>query len=513
MSYGGPVVDTNLGPPPSAAPNPLAQAGDFMRMGMIAAETQNLRNQNILFQHTMAARQKLGATLAMSPDLQTGLQKASQDPTLTAFVPDILQTLQATQQSAMATRGLDLSQVHSALGIARELAAVGISDPSKLPEAQATVMAALPPGLKKEVGPAIADLYTSFTNGADASTPEGQAKIKQNIISNLTGAGISTPAFLYALGGGMAATPQGQPGGGTQMIGGPRSLAPGWGQNPPGAPVGRPPQASGAGAQVMAEDGQPLYAPDSAILRHKIGVNGQPIFSSQQDADRASQEFRDFVAETPHYRENAVLQGQLDTMVSEFKGLAKNGTWATTPGADSTVRANLGNLVNTIWRIAKPGEAPPIDPNSYASAEALQKDAERLGFAGLSAMFRGRSGEGLGTLEHSLRAIPNAERSPLGGVVIAQWMKAATQWKADEQKYISDWASRNNGDIRNAQNTFLNQHDPMDYLRPVLESHGIGPDGYMHDTDVVRDFNENLIDRQTLLKIAKAKGWAPQDAK
>jgi hypothetical protein len=211
----------------------------------------------------------------------------------------------------------------------------------------------------------------------------------------------------------------------------------------------------------------------------------------------------DWTASQPMYNAAANTIGNLEATKDEISNLAKGGGWLT-PGATGTIRAQVANVYNTLHQILNPSDDKNlIDISKVADAQALIKNQHNQIFQ-LAHQMMG-SHASLGSLKEAFAAVPGIENTPLGGMLVADTLEAASRWQTDQAAFKQDWANRSRGDLRNADETFRQQFKPEDYMNQVLTKYGLGPEGFTSKESVRDNYKAGLLTRDMAAKILRDK--------
>jgi hypothetical protein len=493
----GPTVDLNLGP--QVQPNSGLLGGNPLDALGHVANLQNTLNQNRLFQSEYAARAKAGQIIANSPDAASAASALQSDPLVMGYHPEIQGAMLNNANALLANQGKISEMSQTALeGIYKGLS-VAMADPSQFDSALARGISTVPPAALeylKAHGDPIGTLKSVWGPLAK-SDPEkfkmvvGAAMLPTVAPSNVFGVtGNAPPANVQ------------YPGGGYGQTGGLPKAAPA----PAATPVPTP-----AGSAPVAFDGKPLLAPATSLPPpSKVDSNGIPIRPPevQQAIDAAGKKFQE---DQPAYDAAAQTAARLESVSDDIKTLARGGGWQT-PGAGGALRANVANAVNTLSGIFRPGQPPPFDPTKQAAAEDTMKETAQLGF-GLVSQAMGAGGhQALGTLNTALSAVPGIENTPLGGMLVADMLKAFSQWLSDKRQYMQDFAQRSNYDLRGAETSFAREHPPSAYVGQVLSKYGLGSEGFASQAGVVNAYRDGLINGKIAYDTLHSKGWISNKA-
>jgi hypothetical protein len=233
------------------------------------AQVQNLLNQNRLFQQTFAARQRLGEIMSTSPDLDTAMQRAEQDPVAAPWAPQVASTVMGLNKTTLEMQGQRMGQAQT--GMEAVLQGLrGVYNSPTNDQWQLNMSAALQP--LSPVARAAAEPYVeSMRQGLMKNLPADQAAaapmIKQRIAGLLMSSNI-TPEMLRQMTGQIA--PQ------FQAVQGPQ------GQAIPGVvsgtgqfnPLSGPPMAGSGGPMSGATPTGPANTAPSPLTGSPGGLIG-----------------------------------------------------------------------------------------------------------------------------------------------------------------------------------------------------------------------------------------------
>lgn len=189
--------------------NPLGVMTGLADAQLRMTEAQNLRM-------TLGAKAKAGAIMANAPDLDSGIHALVQDPEVSGFVPDIINTLQAVSQSQLAMQGARQEQATSGLTSVFTGLLGALKDPSTFDADIATRMPTLSPSAQRAVTAALPGIKASLFDGLSSDPTVANEQYKQRLAALLIGTPIGADG-VRAITGTMAPTmttvtgPQGQP--------------------------------------------------------------------------------------------------------------------------------------------------------------------------------------------------------------------------------------------------------------------------------------------------------------
>lgn len=498
------VPDISLGVvhPDMGGSNPLATVGSAVDIANKIQQNQLLRNQALIFQQELAAKQKAGQIIASSPDDATAQTRLQADPQVMAFHPEITGTIRANQTALLENQHRLQDMSSTALeGVYKGLAPA-LDDPSQFENSWSKGIATIPKSVR--------DYLRSNSSGADPlktlhDTLGPLAKSDPDGFRKQIAAGMLTalpPDRVFAAGGAVAPALTQTAGGGLRASGG------------FGSGVSMPqnsPQTSIPGAlppSRLAADGTQLPAPDSALPHTPVDNAGFPLRDPAHQKSVEDQLDR-FNKDQPNYDMSAQASARLDEVGENIQTLAKGGGLLT-PGAGGSVRAGLANAVNTVSSIFSPGSPPPIDVSKVAASQAAMKDTINLGFQLAHQMFGGGR-EPLGIVNNALAAVPGIDNTPLGAMLVKDTLKAGTDWMADQRLFKQDWAARAHNDLTGADTKFATSHKPIQYLQPVLDKYGLGSEGFKSVDNVASAYRDGLINGKIAADEMLKKGWISKD--
>lgn len=524
-------------PEPAQGANPLATISNF-------AALQNTLNQNKLFQQTFAARKRAGEILSQSPDLEKGLEELYRDPITAPFAGETVNAVRQGQQTfadiqrlRAVTAGEQQKQATDGLK-----AAVGYGLPAIIENPSNStwdsVMSAqlrtMSPFARAAVEPALASLKTSLLADlpddpvaarkevqkraaalslASGFTPESYAAVAgkpatQNL-GNVIQPGLEAPGQPFTAGG--PALPVGAPPRYENFPGGVPAAVPGIPGNAPGNPLTGGPGPSGGnalGAESAAPAGPAGGSTGSAgspeapgiplglagngellILPANVtspsvgkGAKGMQILSpaQQENAKELQTEFAGSGLRAYQNANNTL--GSLESMSADLDTLAKGGGFLT-PGTGAQFRADVAKSMNTLANMA--GMKEVFDPDKLAAVDAFNKETNRMGLTVLTTML-GNQREAAQTINNiTTKAVPGIDNTYMGGKLVIEGLKAATQRAVDQRKWENAWQARNQGNLNGAAEAFNNAYPAESYAQSVLEKFGIGPKGFVSPQAIV----------------------------
>src|SRR5215469_13246768 len=176
-----------------ALANPLGLVGQY-------AETAQRLQQLNLFNQTLQARQRAGEIIAGSPDLETGIHSALQDPLVAGFAGDTLNayrqsllavTQQQREQQTMSTSGFQ--------GLLQGLTAA-YNNPEGFNSIANAYLAQLSPTARDSASAGIASLKNYLLAPDTNGNPVTQDLYHQRMAGVLLGAGVSPETYRQGTG-------------------------------------------------------------------------------------------------------------------------------------------------------------------------------------------------------------------------------------------------------------------------------------------------------------------------
>lgn len=456
---------------PSTVSNPLSLLSSF-------ADTQQKLNQVKLFNQTLAARQRAGQIMATAPDTATGLAEMQKDPQVSAFVPEIAQTVASTQNSILQNQGTVQTQATDAYHLLMSGLPAVLQDKTAWPALANSVLAITSPAARPAMQQALKD-WQSFLTDPELDSKGNPVPVtldKQNqrlsgvIIAN--GQGDSVNRILAQPGTetvGGAVVPVTT----TPAQGGVHGEAPGTIAEVPGrqASPGSGGGPAPAGGLVDSAVG-PLKVGSSPSLGS--GLLGQQSLSPAQQA-AATARAADWNGSELHAFQNAQMtSGLLDQMGADFDAMVKAGGWQV-PGAAANLRQSFTGALNTFYQGL--GQKPPFDATAQAAEENLTKNTRTMGLTVLTTML-GNQREAAQTIHDITQAVPSINNSYLGGKILIDTLGAANQRNIDRRNFENAWQARNQGNLQGADEAFNEQAPMTQYTDAVLAKYGLGPSGF-----------------------------------
>lgn len=474
------------------------------------ADLQGTLNANRLFQQQWEARQKAGGIIAAAPDWQSASKALQADPQVSGFLPEITTAALNNANINQSIAGQRQTQGQSALEGVYHGLALAAAKPELFDQAYKTAVGAIPPDIAsylKANGDPVGSIG-KILGPLAKSDPEGFQR-------TLAAAQLMTvsPGQVFAASGRVApslqdaTTPLGVRGGfgeGSTLGGGAPAVPVGGSPAPGGpAPGSSPPAPAAPQASFI---GSPLAPDPKDFITSSRDAGGRPIREPQEQA-QISDSGTSFLHDTHTlYPAAANSIASLDAAKDELGTLARASgpgiNWLAS-GAAGNFRLGIANTINTVAGVIHPDQPSPIDMAKVAAGQALQKNTRNLAFS-LSNSMMGQHG-GLGVLEDAYQAVPGIENSPLGGMLVADTLKASSQWLLDQQAYKQQWANANHGDLRNADQTFLAKFPPAKYIGKVMDQYGLGPKGFTSPEAVKSAYDSKLITRDMAAEILKSK--------
>lgn len=264
---------------PMQGPN-LGMLGQF-------AVIQNQLNQNRLFQQTFAARMRMGEIMASSPNLDSAMQTALQDPIAAPFAPQILNTVRQTELTMLQMQGEQQKQAQSGMEAVFKVLPAIYNNPTNN-QWQTSMSAALAPlsqTAQQRVAPAIESIRMGLLDGISPDQEQAAAQIRQRV-GALMLQGNMTPDSIRAVTGVPAPQPVQGPfgaGGATKLttFGGPAVPLAGAGPAGVGALGG---ENTGGVAGAGSVPGAGLVGP-SLMNQKYLAQRGSDMAAYQQRLD------------------------------------------------------------------------------------------------------------------------------------------------------------------------------------------------------------------------------------
>jgi hypothetical protein len=242
---------------------------------------------------------------------------------------------------------------------------------------------------------------------------------------------------------------------------------------PPGQPLG------------LAGNGELLILPASAkspVVQAGGGSKGLNIRSSDQ-VESAKELQVEFAGSGLRAYNNAVAtKGSLESMSADLDTISKGGGFLT-PGTGAQFRADAAKAINTMARIV--GIKDVFDTTKLATYDAFNKEIQRMGLTVLTTML-GNQREAAQTINNiTTKAVPSLENTPMGGKLIIEGLKAATERIIDQRKWENAWQAQNQGNLNGAVERFNKEYPAETYAHKVLDEFGIGPKGFRSPQAIV----------------------------
>lgn len=508
--------------------NPLSMVNSF-------ADMQQRLNNLKLFNQSFAAKQKFGQIMSQSPDIPTAIERAQADPAVAAFVPELIQTMAATQNAMQSYRGQVQAQTADAFTHGSAALLSGLmqgGDPARLlksysnnipdPGVRATfdksmnnIMLGIndPIGLSEDPAIAKQQKINRFiaaaigTGSLDAINKIQPAADQKNLGSQIQP---GTTAGGLPLASGRAPgsfEPAGKP---ITITGSPGPVGQGsayFGARPVGGRVGGGGTSNSSSGSILTtplplQSGKPMIPegyklPQLPLDRDATGQPMGPAANQIQDLGTA------FTGPELRMFENAkVAKGQLSEMESNFDGMAAGGGFMT-PGALGQLRLNASKLLNTFSQIT--GKEPNIDPSKIAKAEDILKGTERMGFSTLSTLLGDQQHAAAETVNHAVNAVPQLENSYLGAKLLINSIRATQDRVIDERNFKNWWQTQTKGDLRGAAEEFNRLHPAEDYIKSVLQSFGLDKNGFKHPQDVMDQYKKGYLTKEQAKTILQSQ--------
>lgn len=514
-------VDPNI----SLQGTPVAPAGATSPLQLVEglATLQNRVNENTLFQQTFHANQEIGKIFATAPDFESAIEQASKSP----YAPwasaalNNFRTMQNTNAQMQKTYA-DLAGSSLQGFVKGALPAIAASgDLSAWDNLASSALSTVPAGpARKLISDGMASAKTAYLGGLPTGqdgrlTPEGASLLQRRAFGGMLGLGLSPEAaqapfgtpFRQDLGSGVAvgttAPVTGVPTVNTVLPrgvapeykagpGGVNQLAPGVG---PGQPSGLPstenplaaPTTAAATASVpatanpaapapLAGDGKPLIPPGLPPAPSVgTGVGGLKVLSQpQQEAAKGLVDYYNNEGKKSFENANATMSS-LAYMDNAYDRLAAGGGFLV-PGTAAEARVGLSKFANTVSQII--GKDVPMDAEKIASAEDFVKETKRMGVMVTNALL-GQQREAAQTIMNLTASVPGITNSYLGGKLITEGIRAATQRVLDQRNFENSWMQdpRNQGNLTGATEAFNALHPAQDYAAGVMQKFGLDKAG------------------------------------
>ncbi|MDE2101788.1 MAG: hypothetical protein KGL39_31365 [Patescibacteria group bacterium] len=219
-------------------------------------------------------------------------------------------------------------------------------------------------------------------------------------------------------------------------------------QAAPAAPVGGGAPAPTPGAWtphlIRNPDGSlsSSVTPGSEAIQREVAENykqaGQTARASQQTQFRLG-----------------LIEHDLNNL-NEKPGYYNSGTTANS-------RLELARTVNSV--ATSMGVTPPFDQNKVATWEDLNKESIQLGFA-LSRTLGSR--EAMQVVQQAIHANPSIQNTPQGARLVIGSIRSASQADTDYYNFLTNYASRHNGDLVGADTAFYQQNPGQAYAHAAI---------------------------------------------
>lgn len=492
------VTGGNRGPADPAGmtvKNPFELAGQFL-------DTQKKMNEIKLFNETFAAKQKLGAIMAEAPSIPAALEIAAKDPQVSAFVPDLAQTITSTLNIAQQYRGQVQSQTADAFTHAAALLPGLAVDPAAAKASMASWLNNIPDsGIKMTVEKSLGNIIAALDD--PSLDQEGRMKA-------VTAASMMVPGTMEAMSKlwaqpttiplgdamqpvtvqGPIPTILGRPPGDVQPAGNPLSMGlPPQVASPGGIPVGgrlgvggpapvqtQPGNDSPSVEPPLKLDGEPMvpegYRPK--VPDRQAGViGGVPVGPAGEIAKGLAE---NFIGPEKHTYENSIQSlAMLKQMSHDFSVMANEGGFLV-PGTAAEARVAGANLANTFARMI--GSETPFSDPKIASAESIMKNTQRLGIGVLTSLL-GTQREAASVIQSMTnKGVPGVSNSPLGAQLLTASIEQATQRGIDLYDFKNWWQAQTGGDLTGAENEFNRLNPANEYMQKALDQFGLTPQGF-----------------------------------
>ena len=540
--------------PPAAPSNPMELLGGI-------AETQKKLTEARFMQAKFKAQQQAGAILAQAPTLAEGMAALSKSPEIAMF-PEILNSVSEFQNTQQDWQGKVYSQRKGAMtDFMSELPGM-IADHKYGKVAAANVMNNISDqGIKISVEKSLANMNAYINDDTSDDPAIAKQQRNQRLTSALVGSGgieianklhgapvdvdvktgiqpgIRRPSFPTELGGTpgaiektgaevpfgigpQLATPEatafpGQrpggnalsPGGGSPAAAGnslalPKPKAVGGASAPEAAPV---PSAPVTGLGKPLFDSKTDMSPPKTFNRN---LAGNP---TGEEGRKVANLGEAFVKEEKHIYDNAnVTKAQFREMDYDIEKLAKGGGFLS-PGAAADFRVGLVKAVKLFGDVT--GTDMGVDTEKVASAESLAKTTNQMVLRYLNTAL-GTQREAAETIRNFTdKGVPGINNTYLGAKTLIKMMGAINDRAVDLYNWKTEWSSRNNGDLRNAEQAFNKKFPATEYIDKALSDLGLDREkgGFKSVEDVNRAYQEHLITKEQAEFIKANKGKMPAD--
>lgn len=557
-------LDVTGGGTGMSQPGQVPQFNPLQTVGNIA-EVQSRLNAVRLFQAEMAAKQRAGQILSAAPDLDTGIAALQRDPQTAAFAPQIAASAASTRATMIAAAGQLQQQGHDAFtNMVKQLPAV-IQDESQWGPLVDSSLKLASPAIRDSLKQSFDRLHQGLTDGlSDDPTEAANQKVQRLTgwaVAN--GAGDAIPQILgkyvpTQVGNRIVpvwqAPPQGAPGGAPGALGqGPGSVEVGispqitnqegvaFGGTPGGgggsASAGQNKLALPAPAQTAAAaprattaapvkptqvqpvakpvgaasafDGAPLFDASTPMVAPRAGVStiaGNPAGLEGENAKNLMDQFSK--DGNLAYKNAIVTKGQLAEVNNNLDTMARGGGLMV-PGTAADFRTSLGKLITTFANIT--GTQPGVDPMKVAAAEDLNKLTQRMGINYLQTQL-GSQREAAETIRNITdKAIPGINNSLMGGKVLTSMIGALNDRSIDQYNWQTEWAARNHGDLRGADQAFSQAHPAEQYINKALANLGMTQRGFASKAALQDALNRGLLTPEQAEVIRRNKGSIPDN--
>lgn len=266
-----------------------------------------------------------------------------------------------------------------------------------------------------------------------------------------------------------------------------------------------PPPGDGATAQGdLAGDGKPLVPPGFSMASPNTntkGIGGLPVQSSSQAENEKGLQTDFSGPEKRQFDMSQAAMGSLQQMDNAYDTMIKGGGF-NIPGTAASFRMDLAKGVNTLAQIA--GQDPPFDPTKIASAEEFNKETKRMGLM-VTNQFLGGQREAAAVIQGITSSVPGIENTYMGGKLVLEGIRAATQRIIDQRNFYNQWKDQNQGNLTGADEAFNRAHPANEYANQVLSGLGLTAKGFKSIGDVVNAVREGYMTTDQGKAIARAQ--------
>lgn len=519
------------------------QASNPFTFAATAADTQNKINQNKAFALQLQAKQKLGQIMATSPDIPTAIQRAQQDPSVAAFVPELVQTIAGTQDTLQAYQGKVQAQGMDAFAKGAGMLPGEMVEPGAMKKNLPALLGTIP---DLNVRASVKKSMEHLIEGLTSDLPEDPEERKKEYAKRVTAAGLGTgsidalsklwaqpetvnqgdvltpgtragaiptisgrtPGSFESSGNGLSlGLPPGMYSAEGMRAGGKYGIGSGTNSGGPNAAAPVDP----AIAAKPGADGKPLIPPGLSIESPPVERSsfGVPIGSQAKSIEEMHKRWAG--QETEAYQNAGVLLGQLGEMKHNLSEL-ETGKGFLSPGSGAEFRlgvAKLGKLVEDVT-----GTDLGVDKAKIANAEDAMKLTQRLGISYLTSAL-GSQREAAETIRNiTEKGIPGIQNTYLGSALMTDMIEAVAKRSMEEHEFRTIWQShpKNRGNLTGADIAFNKAHPATDYINQALAKYGIDKEAGTISRSGLQDaVNKGLVTMEQAEFIRQNKGKIPAD--